>query len=201
MCLNLNARRLRFCFELKKDERTEWAVRMRFIKISQLLLEVLVWDKKKPYLLFRILLSWYSQICLIFRKRNSNRAQPFKPMAMFSMQFVTYILHKINFPSNMIGSPQIKFNNFERKFCRNWKPNFSDFTKHNCCIIFLKFCVKGAAWFTHFWPMFPFYNPWKHQKAKGFLEFSGGVYNRNISQKWIRILIPANLYLIFSSHR
>ena len=27
---------------------------------------------------------------------------------------------------------------------------------------------------THFQPMFPFYTPWKHQKNKGFLKFSGG---------------------------
>ena len=28
---------------------------------------------------------------------------------------------------------------------------------------------------TQFRPMFPFYNPWKHQKTKGFLVFSGGI--------------------------
>ena len=28
---------------------------------------------------------------------------------------------------------------------------------------------------THFWPMFLFYTPWKHQKTKGFLVFSGGI--------------------------
>ena len=28
---------------------------------------------------------------------------------------------------------------------------------------------------THFWPVFPFYTPWKHQKTKGFLVFSGGM--------------------------
>ena len=31
--------------------------------------------------------------------------------------------------------------------------------------------MKGL---THFWSMFPFYTPWKHQKTKGFLVFSGG---------------------------
>ena len=30
--------------------------------------------------------------------------------------------------------------------------------------------------FTHFWPMFLIYTPWKHQKTKGFLMFSGGNY-------------------------
>ena len=28
---------------------------------------------------------------------------------------------------------------------------------------------------THFWPIFPFYTPWKHQKTKDFLVFSGGI--------------------------
>ena len=28
---------------------------------------------------------------------------------------------------------------------------------------------------THFWPMFPFYTPWKHQNTKRFLVFSGGI--------------------------
>ena len=28
---------------------------------------------------------------------------------------------------------------------------------------------------THFQPMFNFYTPWKHQKAVGFLKFSGGI--------------------------
>ena len=26
---------------------------------------------------------------------------------------------------------------------------------------------------THFWPMSPLYTPWKHQKTKAFLVFSG----------------------------
>ena len=28
---------------------------------------------------------------------------------------------------------------------------------------------------NHFWPMFPFYTPLKHQKTFGFLMFSGGI--------------------------
>ena len=28
---------------------------------------------------------------------------------------------------------------------------------------------------THFMPLFSFDNPWKHQKTKGFLMFSGGI--------------------------
>ena len=28
---------------------------------------------------------------------------------------------------------------------------------------------------TYFWPMFPFYTPWKHQKILSFLVFSGGI--------------------------
>ena len=35
-----------------------------------------------------------------------------------------------------------------------------------------KYKSKGL---NNFWPMFPFYNPWKHQKTKDFLVFSGGI--------------------------
>ena len=28
---------------------------------------------------------------------------------------------------------------------------------------------------THFRQIFPFYTPWKHQKTKGYLMFSGGI--------------------------
>ena len=33
----------------------------------------------------------------------------------------------------------------------------------------------GVLWvdLNYFWPMFPFHTPWKHQKTKGFLVFSG----------------------------
>ena len=37
---------------------------------------------------------------------------------------------------------------------------------------------------THFWPMFPFYTPWKHQKTKGFLVFSRDIKG-NIGKKCI----------------
>ena len=38
-------------------------------------------------------------------------------------------------------------------------------------------CAEYNAWMSlnYFWPMFPFYTPWKHQKIKGFLVFSGGI--------------------------
>ena len=43
------------------------------------------------------------------------------------------------------------------------------------CFIKLWFELKSQLMsLTHFWPMFPFYTPWKHQKTKGFLVFSGG---------------------------
>ena len=32
-----------------------------------------------------------------------------------------------------------------------------------------------TLYLTHFWPVFPFYNPRKHQETKGFLVFSGGI--------------------------
>ena len=40
----------------------------------------------------------------------------------------------------------------------------------------LIYCFWRNIWgLTHFWPMFPFYTPWKQQKTKGFLVFSGGI--------------------------
>ena len=36
-------------------------------------------------------------------------------------------------------------------------------------------CLKKLHAFTHFWPMFPFYNPWKQKKINDILVFSGGV--------------------------
>ena len=36
--------------------------------------------------------------------------------------------------------------------------------------------------------MFPFYTPWKHQKTKSFVVFSGGK-NGNIYQIWVRITL------------
>ena len=33
----------------------------------------------------------------------------------------------------------------------------------------------GLNGLTHFWSMFPFETPWKHQKTLGFLVFSGGI--------------------------
>ena len=50
------------------------------------------------------------------------------------------------------------------------------------------FTPKFIVNLTHFWPMFPSYTPWKHQKTKGFLVFSVG-YNGNTSQKWINVFI------------
>ena len=39
---------------------------------------------------------------------------------------------------------------------------------------FLYISIKYlAVILTRFWPMFPFYTPWKHQKTFGFLVFSG----------------------------
>ena len=49
---------------------------------------------------------------------------------------------------------------------------------------------------TYFWPMFPFYTPWKHQKTSGLLVFSGGL-------KWeygllAVINIPLKITLLWS---
>ena len=42
-------------------------------------------------------------------------------------------------------------------------------------------CEMGKP---YFWQMFSFHIPWKHQKIKGFLMFSGGVEMEHIFQKF-----------------
>ena len=37
-----------------------------------------------------------------------------------------------------------------------------------------KLCLRLSL-FIHFWSVFPFYTPWKHQETFGFLIFSGGI--------------------------
>ena len=43
--------------------------------------------------------------------------------------------------------------------------------------------VAAAACLTHFSPMLHFYTSWKHQKAFGFLIFSGGI-EMEFYRKW-----------------
>ena len=38
-------------------------------------------------------------------------------------------------------------------------------------IVYFVFNIK----LTYFWPIFPFYTPWKHQKTVDFLMVSGGI--------------------------
>ena len=40
-----------------------------------------------------------------------------------------------------------------------------------------KDCKYIICWnsLSYFWPMFPFYTPWKHQKTRGFTVFSGSI--------------------------
>ena len=52
---------------------------------------------------------------------------------------------------------------------------------------------------THFWLIFPFYTPWKHQKSKGFLVFSG-VWNGNINQYWIKISFREIYYSFYKKY-
>ena len=52
------------------------------------------------------------------------------------------------------------------------------------CIVFTKLIVFFLPFLTHFWPMFPFYTSWKHQKTKSYLVFSGA-YMGNFGQKWV----------------
>ena len=39
----------------------------------------------------------------------------------------------------------------------------------------------------HFSPVFHFYTPWKRQKIKGFLIFSGGI-EMEIGLKWVNVM-------------
>ena len=49
---------------------------------------------------------------------------------------------------------------------------------------FTTLCMKGL---THFMPLVSFHTPWKHQKTRGFLTFSG-VQKWNIRLKWVKNL-------------
>ena len=62
------------------------------------------------------------------------------------------------------------------------------------------YCYSQVTSFfkTQILPMFPFYTPWKQQKSKVFLVFSGDIKleHWNSSQKWIK-----ELNLMFLSNR
>ena len=67
------------------------------------------------------------------------------------------------------------------KFLRT--PNF----KKICQRLLLWFLISGNQ-LTHFWPIFPFYSPWKHQKFC----FSGGIKwkhkpEMNYCKQWLNI--------------
>ena len=48
-------------------------------------------------------------------------------------------------------------------------------SENNCFIVIMILLLSVLLPLTYLWPMFPFYTPWKHQKTKGFLVFSGGI--------------------------
>ena len=56
-------------------------------------------------------------------------------------------------------------------------PFFSSHVTPDSCIsidvVKDSFSENGETFLTHFQPIFYFYNPWKHEKAYGFLMFSG----------------------------
>ena len=57
---------------------------------------------------------------------------------------------------------------------------FSAYISEYCKILYhceKTLCRKTSAsiFLTYFWPTFPFYTPWKHQRTKGFLVFRGGI--------------------------
>ena len=45
---------------------------------------------------------------------------------------------------------------------------------------------ESVGFFTHFLPMIPFYTLWKHPRKPLVFRSFLGVYNGNISQKWIK---------------
>ena len=49
---------------------------------------------------------------------------------------------------------------------------YTFFYKKNFC---KKMSLKNPKTLTRFWPMFPFYAPWKHQKSEGFPVISGRI--------------------------
>ena len=63
---------------------------------------------------------------------------------------------------------------------------------------------KVTAILTNFWLMLPFYTPWKHQKTKLFLVFSGGIkwehwqnMGWNCSLKKLRLIMKKEKTTLF----
>ena len=73
----------------------------------------------------------------------------------------------------------------------NYLRIFEDFTKIKLSNLykrnstFTRLHILNFKNLTHFWPIFSFYNPWKYQKTKYFLVFSGSI-------KCIKVTIARN---------
>ena len=44
-----------------------------------------------------------------------------------------------------------------------------------------------GGYLTHFWVMFSFFTPWKHQKTRDFLMFSGGIERKRCPKKGLSV--------------
>ena len=53
--------------------------------------------------------------------------------------------------------------------------------------------IKYDISLTHFMRLVSFYTPWKHQKTKGFLMFSGGL-ERDRGMKWVKQTVSYEKY-------
>ena len=45
--------------------------------------------------------------------------------------------------------------------------------------------LQEVFFLTDFWPVLPFYRPWKLQKTQGFF----GVFSGNIGKKWVKVFL------------
>ena len=74
----------------------------------------------------------------------------------------------------------------------------ANLAEKNCCwhLIYSKrvLGIPFSETLTHFCPVFLFYTPWKSQKTKGFLTFSGGIEMKHIRLKWVNNCI-ASFYI------
>ena len=66
-----------------------------------------------------------------------------------------------------------------------------------CCRVKDYFQVICFVCSTHFWPMFPFYTPWKHQKTCGFLLFSRGLKMGTLARNRLITKVNSKVSLVF----
>ena len=70
----------------------------------------------------------------------------------------------------MISGTNFWDNNLQRKCWKNNYCSILESIKKRGALI-----QNGLGILAHFWPMFQFCTPWKHQETFGFLVFAGGI--------------------------